>query len=81
MIDLARLVIGYCSDAFSEPDEKQKFFTALFGAAEWTSRWTVPIPKTRETNGLLMLRGVANAFKEDTDLGDGLWAKDVSLIL
>ena len=38
------------------------------------------MPKSRETNGLLMLRGVANAFQEDTTLAgdEALWAKDVS---
>ncbi|KAI0761444.1 phospholipase A-2-activating protein [Irpex lacteus] len=77
VIDLARLVVGHCSYAFSESEKKRKFFATLFEAAEWTSRWTVPVPKSRETNGLLMLRGLANAFKEDTDMGDSLWAKDI----
>lgn len=81
VIDLARLVVGHCSYAFSESEKKRKFFATLFEAAEWTSRWTVPVPKSRETNGLLMLRGLANAFKEDTDMGDSLWAKDVRVLV
>ncbi|KAI0086219.1 phospholipase A-2-activating protein [Irpex rosettiformis] len=77
VIDLARLVVGYCSDTFPEPEKKQKFFSTLFDAAEWTSRWVVPVSKSRETNGLLLLRGVANAFKEDTELEDSIWAKNI----
>ncbi|KAI0683709.1 phospholipase A-2-activating protein [Cytidiella melzeri] len=77
VIDLARLIVGYCSYAFPEPDKKRKFFSTLFTAAEWSTRWTVPVPKSRETNGLLMLRGVANAFQEDTDVGGLYWAKEI----
>jgi phospholipase A-2-activating protein len=72
-------VVGYCSYAFPEPEKKRIFFSALFEAAEWTKRWAVPVPKSRETNGLLMLRGLANAFQEDTSIGDSLWAKDVRI--
>ncbi|KAI0345275.1 phospholipase A-2-activating protein [Trametopsis cervina] len=76
-IDLARLIVGFCVHAFPSSDQKRQFFSTLFDAAEWMKRWTVPVPKSREINGLLMLRGIANAFQEDTDMGDSLWAKDI----
>lgn len=78
VIDLARLIIGYCNHAFEDAAKKQQFFSTLFEAAEWTKRWTIPVPKSRETNGLLLLRGIANAFQDDTTIGGAAWAKDVS---
>lgn len=78
VIDLARLIVGYCSHAYTDPEERRKFLAGLIEAAEWNQRWAIPVPKSRETNGLLMLRGIANAFQDDTTIGDALWAKDVS---
>ena len=77
MVDLSRLVIGYCAPAYSDPKLRQDFLTALFQAAEFNEPWTSPIPKSRETNVLLLLRGVANLFQDDTTLGgadSGAWA-------
>ncbi|KAF8163523.1 phospholipase A-2-activating protein [Crassisporium funariophilum] len=71
VIDLSRLLIGFCPDAFSAPDLRDKFSEALFKASEWSTPWTLPLSKARETNMLLLLRTLANAFQEDgiTDAG------------
>ena len=59
-----------------------RFFAALFDGAEWADPWNpLPLPKFRETNILLLLRALANAFKEDTTIGDGAWVKLVCLHL
>ncbi len=77
VVDLSRLVIGYCAPAYADPGLRQGFLTALFQAAEFNEPWTPPIPKSRETNVLLLLRGLANLFQDDTTVGaaaDGAWA-------
>ncbi|EAU88837.2 phospholipase A-2-activating protein [Coprinopsis cinerea okayama7 len=72
IIDLSRLLIGYCPEAFASPGEKEKFIEALFQSAEWNAPWTSPLPKHRETNILLLLRSLANAFQEGTEI-NGEW--------
>lgn len=74
MIDLSRLLVGFCPEAFGgegsglEPNVlKERFAEALFQAAEWGSGWTPPLPKARETNMLLVLRTLANVFKEEEE--------------
>ncbi|THG97700.1 hypothetical protein EW026_g4355 [Hermanssonia centrifuga] len=41
---------------------------------EWNEPWSSPLPKSRDTNVLLLLRGLANAFQDDTTLDNGAWA-------
>ncbi|TCD70923.1 hypothetical protein EIP91_000829 [Steccherinum ochraceum] len=77
VIDLARLVIGHSPNSYADPAVRERFFDALFSAAEWQGQWTVPIPKMRETNMLLLLRALANAFREDTKVGDGKWVERI----
>jgi phospholipase A-2-activating protein len=77
VIDLSRLVSGYCASAFTAPGQKERFFEALFKAADWNSPWTPPLPKYRETNVLLVLRSLANAFQEGAEFTEGNWAKKV----
>ena len=72
ILDLSRLLLGYCLDAFSTPGTKEKFIQALFVASEWNNPWSSPLPKHRETNVLLMLRSLANAFQEGVEI-DGEW--------
>jgi phospholipase A-2-activating protein len=72
VIDLGRLLLGFCPDVFGTPQVKEKFIEALFKAAEWEAPWTSPLPKTRETNILLLFRSLANAFQEGTKL-DNAW--------
>jgi phospholipase A-2-activating protein len=77
VVDLARLVIGYCPDAYSEPSYRPQFFRSLFDAADWTDSWRPPLPKQQNMNILLLMRGLANAFQDNTSLGDGVWAREV----
>ena len=70
VIDLARLISGFCPSSYSSPDVAGPFFAAILKAAEWESEWETPLPKHRETNVLLALRALANAFQEDTTLSD-----------
>lgn len=74
VIDLGRLLVGFCPEAFGgqgtglEPNVlKERFAEALFQASEWGTGWTLPLPKARETNMLLVLRTLANVFKEDDE--------------
>lgn len=41
--------------------------------------WDQPLPKSRETNILLAMRAVANAFQENTPVGVGAWVAPVLL--
>ncbi|KAF8965289.1 phospholipase A-2-activating protein [Flammula alnicola] len=72
VIDLSRLVVGFCPEAFGAPGVLERFADALFKAAEWHASWTAPLPKPRETNMLLLLRTLANAFQEEGQT-DGVW--------
>ncbi|THH03422.1 hypothetical protein EW145_g6267 [Phellinidium pouzarii] len=78
VIDLARLVSGYCPSAYADSAVAEQFFTSLLKAAEWDAPWETPIPKSRETNILLALRAVANALQEGTQPSTVDW---VSLLL
>lgn len=76
VIDLCRLIIGYCSNAYSDRVFRQEFFKTLFKQAEWSEEWGAP-QRSRDTNILLLMRGLANAFQDDTNLGDGVWVDEV----
>lgn len=80
-MDLSRLVVGHCPSAFAEPNVKQRFFTAIFQGASWFEPWVSPLPKPRETNVLLLLRALANAFQDTTTAGDGVWIKSVCKLI
>ncbi|KAF9014025.1 phospholipase A-2-activating protein [Cyathus striatus] len=75
VIDLSRLLVAFCPYALDNVT-KDRFFGALFKAAEWTSSWSAPLSKPRETNILLLLRTIANAFQEQTSV-DGPWASQI----
>ncbi|KAF5330954.1 hypothetical protein D9619_005411 [Psilocybe cf. subviscida] len=66
LVDLSRLVVGYSPDAFNTAGTLDRFADALFTAAEWSSSWATALPKARETNTLLLLRTLANAFRDDS---------------
>lgn len=72
VIDLSRLLAGFCPSAFATLGLKERFFEALFKASEWDVSWALPLPKHRETNILLLFRTVANVFQEGTTF-DGTW--------
>jgi len=77
VIDLSRLVTGYCPDAFASPELKERFFEALFRASDWTASWSLPLSKPKETNILLLFRALANVFQEGTTINDGVWVQQV----
>ncbi|KAI0306420.1 phospholipase A-2-activating protein [Multifurca ochricompacta] len=78
VIDLARLLSGFCADLI----DNNTFFDALFRAAELAiDNGTSPSSKAKETNVLLVLRTVANAFQEGTKIGDRTWVEKIFGIL
>jgi phospholipase A-2-activating protein len=78
VIDLGRLILAFCGPTFSTPRLREKFVEALFKASEWNTPWSSPIPKTRETNTLLLFRSLANVFGEKVDLPSS-WVIKVSM--
>lgn len=56
-------------------------FVALLRASEWDLLSETPLPKARETNILLTLRALANAFQERTSLANGDWVAAILMEL
>ncbi|KAH9043072.1 WD40-repeat-containing domain protein [Lactarius pseudohatsudake] len=78
VIDLARLLSGFCADLI----DNNRFFDALFQAAELSiDNGTSSSSKAKETNVLLVLRTVANAFQEGTKTDDSAWIEKIFGIL
>ncbi|KAF9532143.1 phospholipase A-2-activating protein [Crepidotus variabilis] len=70
IIDLSRLVLGFCPETFqASPGLKDRFTEALFRGAELIV-WTSAMNKVKETNTTLALKAVANAFndKENSEI-------------
>lgn len=76
VIDLSRLVIAFGAGTSAGPEVMSQFFQALFTASEWDA-WTLPLSKTKQTNVLLLLRTVANAFHDDSPIAEGTWVFQV----
>ncbi|KAF8637390.1 hypothetical protein AX17_002886 [Amanita inopinata Kibby_2008] len=64
VVDLTRLLTGYCPEVFQSPALRERFYDTLFKAAEWFTPWNPSPSKARETNTLLLLRTLANALQE-----------------
>ncbi|KAF8584089.1 PFU-domain-containing protein [Ramaria rubella] len=78
VIDLARLIAAFAPTAYQDPGQGLTFLNALLDAAEWSEPWTAPLGKSRETNGLLALRGIANAIQASESDGPILdWVKPI----
>jgi len=78
VIDLARLLSGFCADLI----DNDTFFDALFRAAELSiDNGTSSSSKAKETNALLVLRTVANALQEGTSTSDNAWVEKIFGIL
>ena len=74
VIDLARLLSGFCAGLI----DNNRFFDALFQAAELSiDNGTSSSSKAKETNVLLVIRTVANAFQEGTKTSDSAWIEKV----
>lgn len=72
VVDLSRLLTGFCPEAFNSPGLRERFFEALFKASEWEVSWELPLSKPRETNILLLFRTLANVFQENIS-SEGTW--------
>ena len=78
VMDLSRLVVAFCPTAYADPALRSKFFTAVFNGASWNEPWASPLPKSRETNLLFLLRSLANVFQDGATLADGgAWVSEV----
>ncbi|ETW86144.1 hypothetical protein HETIRDRAFT_471477 [Heterobasidion irregulare TC 32-1] len=70
VLDLARLLSGYCPKLVGSDETRTTFFNALFKASGWIEDWSTPLSKTKEINILLFLRTLANAFQDKASVGD-----------
>ncbi|KZT26608.1 phospholipase A-2-activating protein [Neolentinus lepideus HHB14362 ss-1] len=75
VMDLSRLLIAFSPGAFSSQELRFSFMEALFAGADWGQPWTQPLAKVRETNILLLLRALANAFSGLRAVENSDWAK------
>ncbi|EPQ57952.1 WD40 repeat-like protein [Gloeophyllum trabeum ATCC 11539] len=75
VMDLSRLVVAFSPAAFSSQELRFHFIEALFTGAEWSQPWTQPLSKQRETNILLLLRALANAFTGPKVVDNSDWTK------
>jgi phospholipase A-2-activating protein len=74
VIDLARLLSGFCADLI----DNSTFFDALLRAADLSiDNSASSSSKAKEANVLLVLRTVANSLQEGTKIGDGGWIEKV----
>jgi len=73
VIDLARLVLAYSPSAYGDTALRSRLVMSMFQGAEWQLAWTPPIPRPRDTNNMLVMRGLANLFENER-------AKDSELI-
>ena len=74
VIDLARLLSGFCADLI----DNNTFFEALFRAAELSiDNGASTSSKAKETNVLLVLRTVANSLQEGARTSDSAWIEKV----
>ncbi|KAG8217653.1 hypothetical protein J3R82DRAFT_5806 [Butyriboletus roseoflavus] len=79
VMDLSRLVVGYCANALAAPGNREKLFDCLFNASDWSSVVSrgSQMLKPQETNVLLLLRTITNCFQEGTLLKDGRWVQQI----
>jgi len=77
VIDLSRLVIAFGAGKSADSETRARFFQVLFNASEWNAAWSLPLSKTKQTNILLLLRTVANAFEEDAPISEGTWVSQI----
>ncbi|KZT09614.1 PFU-domain-containing protein [Laetiporus sulphureus 93-53] len=76
IMDLARLLIAFCPDYSRDIALKQRYYAAMFNASTWKEPWETPLPRTRETNMLFLLRSLANTFQETVE-NDVAWTEQV----
>ncbi|KIK31055.1 hypothetical protein PISMIDRAFT_26052 [Pisolithus microcarpus 441] len=79
VLDLCRLIMAYPLNAPLTPSSREKLFDSLFKACDWTSVITgeKAMPKTQETNVLLLFRTIANSLQEETPENGARWITQV----
>ncbi|EIN07144.1 phospholipase A-2-activating protein [Punctularia strigosozonata HHB-11173 SS5] len=66
-----RLILGYCPETLAQPGVRLSFIQALFKSTDWFEPWTSAwLDRSKETNFLLLFRGVSNVFQADTPSGE-----------
>lgn len=73
------MVALYAPQALSPQSEMLNLCQALVQSAEWTSSWSSPVSKHRETNSLLLLRTLANCIGDRAVANDLIWLDEVSI--
>ncbi|KAK0211219.1 phospholipase A-2-activating protein [Desarmillaria ectypa] len=76
VLDLARLMAGFCPDVFASPDVRNQFLKALLKAGEWDFPWEAPLSRDRQTNVSLVLRTLANTLQENAQI-DETWPNGI----
>ncbi|KAL6305276.1 phospholipase A-2-activating protein [Sparassis latifolia] len=76
VMDLCRLLVGFCPDCNADHALKIRLSEALFHSAEWGEAWTSPLPKQKETNVLFLFRALANMLQDSVER-DETWVKGV----
>jgi phospholipase A-2-activating protein len=78
-MDLSRLVVAYCADAYAPPGRREQFFACLFKASDWTEVQSraEAMSKAQQANILLLFRTIANCFQEGTPVAEGQWVAQV----
>lgn len=56
---------------------RERLFRCLFKASEWDGTWSLPLSKTKQTNILLLLRTIANAFYDESPITQSSWVNEV----
>jgi phospholipase A-2-activating protein len=77
VIDLTRLLICFPAPVSIVPGTRERVFQCLFRASEWDATWSLPLSKTKQTNILLLLRTIANAFQDGAPVDEGTWVHQV----
>jgi len=63
--------------AYKSTGDKNAVVDALFGTLENDTPWDTPLPKSRETNLLLVLRTIANMFQTASGPVPALWTSNL----
>lgn len=77
VIDLTRLLIAFRASVAGPAGIRERLFQCLFKAAEWDGTWSLPLSKTKQTNILLLLRTISNAFQDGSPIAEGGWVNQV----